>query len=78
MHYIIKNESSYNPLAKGDVGYYCKRTQQIAPSFGLVQINSCWHPNVSYEQATDPEFAIDFLARNLADKKCYLWSTCPL
>lgn len=78
MHHIVKNESAYSPQAIGDKNYYCKRTGQIAPSYGLVQINTgCWHPHVTIEQAYDPEFAITFLAKNLAQGKCHLWSTCP-
>jgi hypothetical protein len=34
------------------------------PSFGLAQIHLPSHPTVTYEQAIDPTFAIDFLAKN--------------
>lgn len=44
-------------------------------SYGLVQINLPSHPSVSYEQAIDPVFAVEFLARNLADGKGSMW-TC--
>lgn len=33
-------------------------------SFGLVQIHLPSHPTVTYEQAIDPAFAIDFLAKH--------------
>jgi hypothetical protein len=33
-------------------------------SFGLAQIHLPHHPSVTYEQAVDPAFAIDFLAKN--------------
>lgn len=83
MHHIVKYESTYNPTAEGDVKYVCTAKKsplynQTAPSYGLVQINTCWHPDVSYAQATDPAFALEFLAKNLSEGKCYLWSTCPL
>lgn len=34
-------------------------------SYGLVQIHLPSHPTVTYEQATDPEFSIEFLAKGL-------------
>jgi hypothetical protein len=44
-------------------------------SYGLVQIHLPAHPHITKEQATDPEFAIDFLARNVAKGKANMW-TC--
>lgn len=44
-------------------------------SFGLAQINLDWNPDVTYEQATDPEFAVRFLARNLSEGRGSKW-TC--
>jgi hypothetical protein len=44
-------------------------------SFGLVQIHLPAHPTVSKDQAIDPEFAIDFLAKNLKAGKASMW-TC--
>jgi len=77
MRYIINNESTYDTFAKGDRNYVCPKTGEVAPSFGLVQINTCWHPEVTYAQATNEEFAITFLAMHLAEGRCYLWTTCP-
>jgi soluble lytic murein transglycosylase-like protein len=76
MHEIIRKESRYIYNAIGDTNYVCKRTGQISPSYGLAQINRCWH-NYSIEQLNTPEFAIEFLARHLAQGNCGLWSTCP-
>jgi len=47
---------------------------QREQSFGLVQIHLPAHTNVSKEQALDPEFAIDFLAKNLAQGRGAMWS----
>ena len=47
---------------------------QREQSFGLVQIHLPAHPNVKMEQAVDPEFAIDFLAKNLAQGRGAMWS----
>jgi hypothetical protein len=44
-------------------------------SFGLVQIHLPAHPSISKEQAKDPEFALEFLAKNLAAGKAGMW-TC--
>ena len=43
-------------------------------SYGLVQINLPHNPDITYEQAIDPVFAIDFLAHQLAHNRAYLWS----
>lgn len=42
-------------------------------SFGLVQIHVPVH-DVTIEQARDPEFAIDFLAKNIAKGRASMWS----
>ena len=47
---------------------------QREQSFGLVQVHLPAHPTVSKEQAIDPEFAIDFLAKNLAQGRGAMWS----
>lgn len=44
-------------------------------SFGLVQLHLPAHPNITKEQALNPEFAIDFLAKNLAQGRASMW-TC--
>jgi len=44
-------------------------------SFGLVQIHLPHHPTVTYQQAIDPEFAINFLAEKLSQNQGHLW-TC--
>lgn len=36
-------------------------------SYGIVQIHLPSHPTVTYEQATDPDFSIHFLAKGLVD-----------
>lgn len=43
-------------------------------SFGLVQIHLPSHPSVTYEQATDPIFAIEFMARAYSEGKEEMWS----
>src|SRR3990167_7577001 len=44
-------------------------------SYGLVQVHLPSHPNITYEQAIDPDFSLNFLALNLSEGRGYLW-TC--
>lgn len=44
-------------------------------SFGLVQIHLPSNPDMTYEQAIDPNFSIDYLAKQLSKGRGYLW-TC--
>ncbi len=42
-------------------------------SFGYAQINLTWHPEISYAQATDTDFAINYIASNWQKHKSW-WS----
>lgn len=44
-------------------------------SFGLAQIHAPAHPNISYEQMTDPDFALDFIGKNWK-KRADMWVNC--
>ena len=46
-------------------------------SFGLVQIHLPAHPSISYEQATNPTFSIEFLASELSAGRGRQWSCYP-
>lgn len=65
MRRVIACESNFNTNAIGDHG----------KSFGLVQIHMPSHPTITKTQATTPEFAIEFLAKNLAKGNGRIW-TC--
>jgi len=70
MHKIIACESGYvQDIQSKHVQSYGQEE-----SFGLSQIHLPAHPHVTYEQATDPEFAIDFLAKNLSHGRASMWS----
>lgn len=43
-------------------------------SYGLAQIHLPAHPGISYEQATDVDFSLDFMAKNIAKGKGSMWS----
>lgn len=45
--------------------YHIQKDGTRENSWGLSQINLDWNPNVTKEQAQNPEFAVEFLARNL-------------
>ena len=42
-------------------------------SFGIAQIHLPDHPSVTIEEATDPEFAVEFMAMNFAKGKQRMW-----
>jgi soluble lytic murein transglycosylase-like protein len=62
---VINCESSFNPNAVGDNGH----------SYGLAQINLPAHPEVSKEQATDPNFALGWMANQWEQGRQDEW-TC--
>lgn len=47
-------------------------------SWGLVQIHLVAHPDITKEQALDPLFATDFLAKNLKAGNGKMWSCYPI
>ena len=81
MNSIVSCESGYNPKIQSNHRYTYSRPKlglkagQREQSYGLVQIHLPVHPNISKEQALDPEFSLDFLASNLAKGKGRMW-TC--
>lgn len=83
LQYIITKESQWNRYIQSKHRYprdipkvnIKKGTRER--SFGPVQINLDWNPHISYEQATDWDFAVDFLAKNISQGKGHLWSTYP-
>ena len=65
LHKVVNCESSYNYKAVGDGG----------KSFGLSQIHKPSHPTITYEESTNPNFALDFMASNISKGKGKMW-TC--
>lgn len=43
-------------------------------SFGLAQIHLPAHPNITIQQATDPDFALRFMASKIAQGRGSMWS----
>jgi hypothetical protein len=71
---VARCESSLNPTAVGDTHLTCPMTGQPIRSRGIVQIADCYHPNVSDDQAFDPDFSAEFMAQKFSEGKQGLWS----
>lgn len=61
---VISCESSFNPNAIGDSG----------KSYGLSQIHTPSHPDITKEQALDPDFAIEYMAVQFSKGNQWMWS----
>ncbi|PIX11561.1 MAG: hypothetical protein COZ74_13765 [Flavobacteriaceae bacterium CG_4_8_14_3_um_filter_31_8] len=72
--YSIQSRHFYNKK-NVPIGYTVGMREE---SWGLVQIHLPAHPKISKEQAIDPDFAIDFLAKNLSRGKAKMWSCYKL
>ena len=55
--------------------FHINKDGEQEDSWGLSQIHLPSHPNITKEQAIDPEFAIEFLAKNLSLENAWMW-TC--
>jgi len=80
MNQIVHCESGFNPNLQSSHRYKHSRYAPVGSrelSFGAVQIHLPAHPHITKEQALNPEFAIDFLASNLAKGKGKMWSCYP-
>jgi len=68
MQQVVFHESGYDPKNEGD--YYNGKYN----SFGLSQIHLPSHPNVTREQAEDPHFALEFMAKNIKAGRGRMWT----
>lgn len=59
---------------KRDIPEWGVKAGEREKSYGLVQIHLPSHPNISYEQATDPEFSIEFMAKKFSKGQASEWS----
>lgn len=80
MDTIVRCESGYNVAVQSNhvytetnvpKGYRVGDREQ---SFGLAQIHLPAHKHVTREEATNPYFAADFLARGIANGQATMWS----
>jgi len=65
-----ETQQTYNPYIQSNIRYAFTDTKrgivkgERELSFGLAMIHLPDHPEITYEQATDKYFAIDFIAKN--------------
>jgi hypothetical protein len=78
---VIKCENQeLNPTQQSRLKYkegnrWKKPAGSYEQSYGLAQIHLPDHPEVSYSQAIDPSFSIDFMAKNISQGHGEMW-TC--
>lgn len=79
---IINCENrGWNPTLQSGLYYKKDRVNegvyegQREESYGLAQIHLPAHKNISYSQATNPDFSIEYLAKSLSEGKGSQW-TC--
>lgn len=77
-HYIVENESHYRVDVRGDMDITCKRTGQPVEARGLMQLTECYYPQITDEEAFDPEFNLDFGMKLASNKKTCIqqFTTC--
>lgn len=63
---IVSCESSGNP--------YAHKLTKREDSWGLVQINLLAHPEITKEEAINPDFAVSYLASELSTNHGGMWS----
>lgn len=68
----IRCESGFDPLIQSQ---HITSTGEREQSFGIAQINLPYHPTITKEQALDPDFSLDFMAREFSKGNQGLW-TC--
>lgn len=78
--YMARQESSFNPMAIGDLDIDCPHSDEAVTSRGLFQFSRCWYPHISNREAFDPEYAtnkaMELIATN-GKKFCRSqWTTC--
>ena len=76
---LIKSESSFNPNQLGDMDINCKvgvNKGKPVRAKGLVQITDCYNPDITDDQAFDPDFAINFGAKEIAQNGGFHFVSC--
>ena len=71
MHAVVNCESEYQVDVQSK---YIRPDGTREKSFGLSQIYLPAHPDVSYEEAINPDFALNFMAEKFSQGKHSLWS----
>jgi hypothetical protein len=66
---IAAHESQWNPLQVGDIG------NRNGESYGLFQIEIRQHPDVTEAEALDPQFATEWMLKEIKAGRVDEWST---
>lgn len=64
-------QQSYLKYKKGNRWKFPAGTRE--KSYGICQIHLPDHPKVTYKQATNPEFCVEFMAKHFAKGKQRMW-----
>lgn len=77
---IVEGESQYRAHPPdGDMDITCKRTNSPIRAKGAVQITSCFHPEITDDEAYNFNWSVNWAAEQIAKGKCKQeFSTCPL
>lgn len=76
----VKSQTMINVIDCEDTTWTANQQSNIVrgkereESYGLAQINLPSHPDISYDQAVDPDFAISYMADQLSKGKGNQWS----
>jgi hypothetical protein len=81
--FIFRHESGYDPTRLGDASFVCPVPAsplfgRISPSYGLAQINLCYHPSITVSEALSPVFAANWALGMMGEgdsTATRLWST---
>src|SRR5574343_477010 len=69
--YVVSNESQYDINNIGDMDIICKtgpNKGKPVRARGLMQITDCYYPEVTDEQAFNPDFNLEFGMKLMKDK----------
>lgn len=64
LYNLVQSESNFDPNADN------------GEDRGIAQINRKSFPEITDEQAFDPEFSLNFAAQKISEGKDYLWTVC--
>jgi hypothetical protein len=77
---LAMGESSLDPLKEGDMGVLCPigvNKDKPIRAKGLVQITDCYQPEITDEQAFNPDWALNWAADKIAKGEAWkTWTLC--
>jgi len=78
LDYIVRAESSYRETALGDMNIVCPLNGKPVRSRGIIQISTCYYPNIPDECAFNAECSLSEMIHLIKDPvTCKSqWTTC--